>query len=39
MSHILGTNNKRTPLEAILKGVLEVPSVILVRNFDEHFDI
>ena len=28
MSHILGTKNKKTPLEAILKGFSEVPSGI-----------
>ena len=39
LGHILGTKNKKTPLEAFLKGFSEVPSGILVENFDAHIGI
>lgn len=35
LGHILGTTNKKTPLEAILKGFSEVPSGIKIPNKNE----
>ena len=39
LGHILGTKNKKTPIECALLGFSEVPSGMLAGNFEAHIGI